>query len=201
MSCCEKRPRGSPSNNPPGPRMVGNQTQRASIEQKLIILGDYGVGKSSLAIRMFLDRFDEDTSWFSSEGLISKNIAVDKTAFKLSVHDTSGQEKFRSLTYSYYRNASAIIYAYDITNRTSFEGLHSWHGELQMYSQALSNVMLVGTKCDLTAQRAVSTEEGIALAEQLGMPFLEVSAKEGTNTEKVLMMVATACAQSLEAQK
>lgn len=96
---------------------------------------------------------------------------------KLTIWDTAGQERFRSLTSSYYRGAQGVILVYDVTSRESFDNLKAtWLKELEVYTDLDDLVlMIVGNKIDL--ERAVSTDEGLQMAQELSALFMESSAK------------------------
>merc|ERR1719382_184485 len=95
-------------------------------------------------------------------------------AVRLQLWDTAGQERFRSLIPGYLRDSSACIVVYDITSRNSFENARGWVSQALEERTAQDLVLaLVGNKLDLEAQRAVTSEEGVALAKELGMQFFE----------------------------
>ena len=101
----------------------------------------------------------------------------------MQIWDTAGQERFRGITRSYYRGAQGIILMYDVTDRTSFENIHNWIQDIQ--SNGHIKIILVGNKTDLTPQ--VHTAEGLALARQYNLQFVETSAKDATNVETAFM--------------
>ncbi|OHS94230.1 GTP-binding protein yptV1 [Tritrichomonas foetus] len=152
---------------------------------KVLIIGDSGVGKSSLLLRFSDDMFSD--SYISTIGVDFKirKIDLDDMVIKLQIWDTAGQDRFRSITQNYYRGSNGIIIVYDVTDRDSFDHVGSWMNEIE--SRASSNVcvLLVGNKEDLGGKRAVSVEEGESLARSYGIPFLETSAKDATNVEKM----------------
>ncbi|TXG58424.1 hypothetical protein EZV62_016253 [Acer yangbiense] len=115
-----------------------------------------------------------------------KQLTVGGKRLKLTVWDTAGQERFRTLTSSYYRGAQGIILVYDVTRRETFTNLSDvWAKEVELYSTNRDCVkMLVGNKVDRESERAVSREEGIALAKEHGCMFLECSAKTRENVEQ-----------------
>ncbi|KAK2992910.1 hypothetical protein RJ640_024064 [Escallonia rubra] len=115
-----------------------------------------------------------------------KLFTVGGKRLKLTIWDTAGQERFRTLTSSYYRGAQGIILVYDVTRRETFTNLSDvWAKELDLYSTNQNCVkMLVGNKVDRESERAVSREEGIALAKEHGCLFLECSAKTRENVEQ-----------------
>merc|ERR1712023_9359 len=145
---------------------------------KLLLVGDSGVGKSSLLLRFAADSFEDLTPTIGVDFKV-KYVSLDGKRLKLTVWDTAGQERFRTLTSSYYRGAQGIIFAYDVSRRETFESLTDvWMREVDMYSTVSSAVkMVVANKVDLEAQREVSYEEGAAFARSNGCLFVETSAK------------------------
>jgi small GTP-binding protein len=97
------------------------------------------------------------------------------------VWDTAGQERFRTITTSYFRGAQGILLVYDITDRESFNNVETWMSEIQRNADKNVNKVLVGNKCDMEGDRAVTFEEGKALADRYGIPFFETSAKADIN--------------------
>ena len=102
----------------------------------------------------------------------------------------AGQEKFRSITRSYYRGAAGALLVYDITRRETFDHLQSWLEDCRRYSNQNIVIMLIGNKCDLETKRQVSTEEGTKFAEDNGLTFLETSAKTAENVEAVRLSLS-----------
>jgi len=95
----------------------------------------------------------------------------------LTIWDTAGQEKFRSLTSSYYRGTHGVVLVYDVSKRDSFDHLGTWLGEVNAYSTNAEAVrMLIGNKVDKDT-RAVTREEGASFARDHGTLFFEASAK------------------------
>ncbi|KAH9607470.1 hypothetical protein KSS87_019367 [Heliosperma pusillum] len=101
--------------------------------------------------------------------------------------DTAGQERFRTITSSYYRGAHGIIVVYDVTDMESFNNVKQWLNEIDRYASDNVNKLLVGNKCDLAANRAVPFETAKAFADEIGIPFMETSAKDATNVEQAFM--------------
>ncbi|KAF3670420.1 hypothetical protein FXO37_08549 [Capsicum annuum] len=141
---------------------------------KLLLIGDSGVGKSCLLLRFADDSYLE--SYISTIGV--------------DFWDTAGQERFRTITSSYYRGAHGIIVVYDVTDQESFNNVKQWLSEIDRYASDNVNKLLVGNKCDLTAQKVVSTETAQAFADEIGIPFMETSAKNATNVEQAFMAMA-----------
>ncbi|KOB71946.1 Rab1 protein [Operophtera brumata] len=150
---------------------------------KLLLIGDSGVGKSCLLLRFADDTYTE--SYISTIGVDFKirTVELDGKTIKLQIWDTAGQERFRTITSSYYRGAHGIIIVYDCTDQDSFSNVKQWLEEIDRYACDNVNKLLVGNKCDLTTKK-------VQYAEQLGIPFLETSAKNSTNVEQAFMTMA-----------
>ncbi|KAG7455218.1 hypothetical protein MATL_G00254260 [Megalops atlanticus] len=144
---------------------------------KILIIGESGVGKSSLLLRFTDDTFDPELAATIGVDFKVKTIAVDGNRAKLAIWDTAGQERFRTLTPSYYRGAQGVILVYDVTKRDSFTKLGNWLNELETYCTRNDLVkMLVGNKIDKD-NREVDRSEGLKFARKHSMLFIEASAK------------------------
>ncbi|XP_071917552.1 GTP-binding protein YPTM2 isoform X2 [Coffea arabica] len=141
---------------------------------KLLLIGDSGVGKSCLLLRFADDSYLE--SYISTIGV--------------DFWDTAGQERFRTITSSYYRGAHGIIVVYDVTDQESFNNVKQWLNEIDRYASENVNKLLVGNKCDLESQRVVAYDTAKAFADEIGIPFMETSAKSSTNVEQAFMAMA-----------
>ncbi|KAH8851242.1 Ras-related protein [Schistosoma japonicum] len=154
------------------------------INFKLLLIGDSGVGKSSLLMRYTNDCFESQLSATIGVDFKVKLVTVpDGTKIKLSIWDTAGQERFRTLTPNVYRGSHAAVFVYDVANRESFDNLKIWMEELKTYSDNPNMIkLLVGNKID-SVPRLISREEGLRFARLYNMPYAETSAKtsEGVN--------------------
>ncbi|KAJ6798376.1 ras-related protein RABC1 isoform X1 [Iris pallida] len=152
---------------------------------KLLMIGDSGVGKSSLLLRFTSDSF-EDLSPTIGVDFKIKMVTIGGKKLKLAIWDTAGQERFRTLTSSYYRGAQGIIMVYDVTRRDTFTDLSDvWAKEIDLYSTNQDCIkMLVGNKVDKESERVVTKKEGIDFAREYGCLFLECSAKTRVNVEQ-----------------
>lgn len=151
---------------------------------KLLLIGDSGIGKSSL-----LNRFADDTfaeNYISTIGVDFKikTVIINDKVIKYQLWDTSGQERFRTITSSYYRGAQGILVVYSVCDRESFKNVQLWIQEIRRYSCENISTILVGNKCD-SPKRQVTYEEGQKLAENLGLQFYETSAKDNINVDLV----------------
>uniref|UniRef100_A0A3P9LZ71 small monomeric GTPase n=1 Tax=Oryzias latipes TaxID=8090 RepID=A0A3P9LZ71_ORYLA len=144
---------------------------------KILIIGESGVGKSSLLLRFTEDTFDPEQSATIGVDFKVKTISVDGNKAKLAIWDTAGQERFRTLTPSYYRGAQGVILVYDVTRRETFTKLDNWLNELETYCTRNDLVkMLVGNKID-KENHEVDRAEGLKFARKHSTLFIEASAK------------------------
>lgn len=144
---------------------------------KILIIGESGVGKSSLLLRFTEDRFDPEQSATIGVDFKVKTLSIDGNRAKLAIWDTAGQERFRTLTPSYYRGAQGCILVYDVSSKQSFMKLDQWINELETHSTKHDIVtMLVGNKID-KERREVTRDEGLRFARKYHMLFIEASAK------------------------
>lgn len=163
---------------------------------KILLVGNSGVGKSSLLLRFSEDMFSEN--YISTIGVDFKIRKIEQAGkqIKLQIWDTAGQERFRTITKSYYRGANGIIVVYDVSDRESFESISHWLSEVDKNSTEDVCRLIIGNKCDLPDdKRAVSSEEGQNLAQQHGVPFMETSAKENKNVEDMFCKMTEAMRQ------
>ncbi|NWX17351.1 RAB42 protein, partial [Aegotheles bennettii] len=161
---------------------------------RVIVLGDAAVGKSSL-LRCFAEGLGGGGRGGATPGptvgveFYSRTVPLPPAGTaKLQLWDTAGQERFRSITRSFYRSAAGVLLVFDLTNRASFERVPEWFREAA--GERPPAFVLVGHKCDLAAQRAVSAEEATAMAAALGMAFVETSARGGLNVELAFQTLA-----------
>ncbi|XP_016480269.1 ras-related protein RABC2a [Nicotiana tabacum] len=163
---------------------TGQSNTSYDLSFKILLIGDSGVGKSSLLVSFISNAVDDLAPTIGVDFKI-KTLTVGGKRLKLTIWDTAGQERFRTLTSSYYRGAQGIILVYDVTRRETFTNLSDvWAKEVELYSNNQDCVkMLVGNKVDKESERAVTREEGIALAKELGSLFLECSAKTRENVQ------------------
>ncbi|GMG56250.1 unnamed protein product [Ambrosiozyma monospora] len=165
--------------------MSANRPKNFDKTLKLLLVGDSGVGKSCLLLRFVDDKFNP--SFITTIGIDFKikTIEINGLKIKLQVWDTAGQERFRTITTAYYRGATGIIIVFDVCDENSFESVKKWFQTVQQHAKDDAQLFLVGNKCDDSDSRQVSTKQGELLAQELGLPFLESSAKSGINVNEV----------------
>ena len=149
---------------------------------KIIFLGDISVGKTNLMTRFTQDTFSINSKATIGCDVATKPVRLGPYLFRLQIWDTSGQERYKSFTAAYFKDANGIIFVYDITNRSSFTNIESW------YKMALDGTnwpvvakMLIGNKSDCQNDREVSEAEGEDFARRIGVPFFETSAMDNHN--------------------
>nr|XP_055032911.1 ras-related protein Rab-37 isoform X4 [Misgurnus anguillicaudatus] len=161
------------------------------LTHKTILVGDSGVGKTSLLVQFDQGKFIPGS--FSATvgiGFTNKVLTVDELKVRLQIWDTAGQERFRSVTHAYYRDAQALLLLYDITSRSSFDNTRAWLTEIHEYAQDDVVIMLIGNKTDMSNTRVIRREDGEKLAREFGVIFLETSAKTGLNVDQAFITVA-----------
>jgi Ras-related protein Rab-1A len=171
---------------------VGTTTRDYDALYKMIIIGNSGVGKSAIMIRR-CDKVYSDVA-MSTLGVDFRYsvIEIDKKIIKLQIWDTAGQDRFKTITSTYYRGIHGVIVTYDITNRVSFKKINYWIDEFKNKAIDIQNtvIFLVGNKCDQEDKRKVSFEEGKKYADDNNFVFFEVSAKENINIDKLFFQIA-----------
>mmetsp|Transcript_857 Transcript_857/g.3137 ORF Transcript_857/g.3137 Transcript_857/m.3137 type:complete len:439 (+) Transcript_857:137-1453(+) len=152
---------------------------------KLVLVGDAGVGKTSLLLRFTENRFDSKPSTVAVDFKLT-TFKVNGKYIKLQIWDTAGQERFKTISSAYYRGAHGVLLMYDMTRAQSFANLTDWVREMDHHCTAAVNVVLVANKCDLSDSRAVASERMEELAESRGWKYLEASGKTGTNVQQAI---------------
>jgi small GTP-binding protein len=122
---------------------------------KLIVIGDCGVGKSCLTMRATKEYFEEFYSPTVGFEFFTFNLKLNDKVIKLQIWDTCGQEVYRSLISSFYRNSSLAIMVYAIDNDESFKHLESWLNEIRTHSNPDVKIFLIGNKIDLEEKRKI----------------------------------------------
>jgi Ras-related protein Rab-2A len=157
---------------------------------KVIILGETSVGKSSICNRYVENKFEKNYDMTIGVEFASKILNIKGHSIKLQLWDTAGQEQFKSIVKSYYRNTAGALLCFDLTNRKSFEALSSWISEIKYYSEH-AQIILVGTKIDMIDSKLVSTEEAREFANKYFMDYIEVSSLTNDNISQVFESLTT----------
>ena len=147
---------------------------------KVLLIGNSGVGKSSLFLR-FVDDIWED-SFVPTIGVDFKvkTLSIEDKKIKLQIWDTAGQERFRTIISSYYKGAHGILLIFDLTDIETFKSLNNWLIEIERNANKNVIKILIGNKCDLN-ERKVTMKQASEFAEENGMKYIETSAKNNIN--------------------
>ena len=148
------------------------------LDIKMILLGDSGVGKTSIIGRYVDDSFSNDEASSSSMTYIQKKIKINNQKINLSIWDTVGQEKYRSLTKLFFKDTKIVILVYAINKKDTFDGLTYW---LNLYKDSIGDEAILGVagnKSDLFLKQEVDEEEARKFAEDNKALFSLISAKE-----------------------
>eukprot|EP01040_Poterioochromonas_malhamensis_P015327 gene15327-17142_t len=163
---------------------------RNDLQIKMLMIGNVSVGKTNVMMRFAKGRFSPQYSQTIGLDFQLKTTKIEEKKIQIQIWDTSGQERFRSLTQNYYRGTNAVILVFDITNRTSFDALNGWLDEIQQNTASETEIVVVGNKSDLNSQRTVSYEEAANFARSLGMKYYEASAKDNINIDELFVGTA-----------
>jgi small GTP-binding protein len=146
---------------------------------KVVLLGESGVGKTSIISQFITHKFDPHRETSLSAQFVSKTMDFPDIgqSIKFDIWDTVGQEKYRSLAKIFYKDAKAIIFVYDITTEYSFESIKNyWYDETKANWDGSPILAVVANKIDLYNEAKVSNNDGKAFAEKIGAIFQTTSA-------------------------
>lgn len=166
---------------------------------KIIILGDSGVGKTSLLNQYVNNRYTQQYRATVGADFMAKEVMIDDRVVNLQIWDTAGQERFQSLGPAFYRGADCCVLVYDITNQKSFESLDSWRDEFLMQGNPKDPenfpFVVLGNKSDRENERKVATSKAQQWCKNHGnIEHFETSAKENQNVENAFQVIAKAAA-------
>ena len=158
---------------------------------KLLLIGDSGVGKSSLLMRFADDNFNTCLQTTIGIDFKLKTINLEGKVIKLHIWITVGGVRFRTITPGYYRGANGIIFVYDVTEQKSFDHVTHWLVDIDKHAGSNVLKLLIGNKCDLADKKVVDYVTAKQYADSVNMPFIETSAKCDTNVEQAFVIMAS----------
>ena len=150
-------------------------------ELKIILLGNSGVGKTCIINRYINDQFNPDSETTLGSSFSTKIIKKGNIEYRLNIWDTTGQEKYHSITKLFIKGSSAVILVYSIDSLSSFEGLNSWYESIKENLQGSEYILaVIGSKSDLIKdeEEVVSEEDAKKFADERDAIFKLVSSKE-----------------------
>ena len=162
--------------------------------KKVVIIGDSGVGKTAIMNRYLYDKFDSESMPTIGSSMQSRQVEVPgEGTIKLTLWDTAGQEKFRSLARMYFQDAEAALIVYDVTFPQSFEAAKTWVKDLKENSNVDDMVLaIVGNKVDMMENYAVQLQEVHEFATSVGAEIVkETSARDNNGVNEVFQRVAS----------
>ena len=169
-------------------------TSRKKLLLKVIILGDTGVGKTSLMNQFVNKKFSGQYKATIGADFLTKEVMVDDRLVTMQIWDTAGQERFQSLGVAFYRGADCCVLVYDVNVAKTFDSLNSWREEFLIQANPKNRenfpFVVIGNKIDLN-QRAVAEKKVKQWCVEKGdIPYFETSAKEAINVEQAFQTIA-----------
>lgn len=166
---------------------------------KIVVVGDGGVGKSTMIQRLITGQFVPMKITIGTD-LASYDMSLEDISVKLQIWDFAGERRFRFFLPNYARGAQGCLLCYDITRYTSFQNLKEWYDIVKDNTKTETVFLLAGGKADLASyRRTVETEDARKLQEELDIPyFLETSSKTGENNKNVFEMLTEAMLKKRE---
>ncbi|CAN1235290.1 Ras-related protein Rab7 [Linum perenne] len=177
---------------------------------KVIVLGDSGVGKTSLMNQYVHNKFSQQYKATIGADFVTKELQIDDKLVTLqvgfsvlssssSIWDTAGQERFQSLGVAFYRGADCCVLVYDVNSMRSFDSLENWHDEFLKQANPADPksfpFILLGNKIDVDGgnSRVVSEKRAKDWCASKGnIPYFETSAKEDYNVDPAFLCIAKA---------
>ena len=152
---------------------------------RICLLGDAGVGKTSILTRFCDNTFKENYNNTIGVDFRLVTLKYKDIISKIHLWDTAGQERFRSLTLNYLHNSHGFLFIFDITNKNSFDNIINWINlSFDNNKNSVIN-FLIGNKCDQNSSRKVEESEAQQFAKEKDLIYLETSAKSDENIQKL----------------
>ena len=151
---------------------------------KILLLGDSGVGKTSLIKRFAENEFASHLIATAGVDFKVKIVTIAGKKIKIQLWDTAGQERFHHITRSYYRGAHGIACVYDITDNDTFKNINYWMANMtQTGVDAKISKIILGNKADMENERKINAEHRKITSQEFGIPCIETSAKTGNGVQ------------------
>lgn len=167
---------------------------------QLITLGDHKVGKTSILKRYSFNKFSFETYPTIGVDFVSKKIDIGTQPVIVKIWDTAGQDRFHTITHSFYKQCQGVLLVFDVGSRETFESLNTWIENIQSNVEEDTAKYLLGNKVD-TEIRQVTEDEGKKVASKYGMKYFEVSAKSGNNVDVAINSLAEDVYKRLKSDK
>jgi small GTP-binding protein len=160
---------------------------------KIVVVGDGGVGKSTMIQRLITGHFVPMKITIGTD-LASYDMNIENISVKLQIWDFAGERRFRFFLPNYARGAQGCILCYDLSRYTSFQNLKEWYNIVKESTNTETVFLLVGGKADLSEyRRTVERSEAEEFQKELDIPFfIETSSKTGENNKNVFELLTEA---------
>jgi Rab family protein len=155
---------------------------------KLVLLGDSGVGKTSIVSQYIIGAVTDSVNPTIGAAFVTKNATIDGKPYELLIWDTAGQEVYRGLAPMYYRSALVAIIVFDVTSKTSYGSVDYWIKELRANVEEGITILVCGNKIDLGDKRSVEGIQASAWAAEKGALYAETSAVTGTGVDRMFQL-------------
>lgn len=197
MGCTDSKGTAAPAQR--GLNVQDNaQVKNSTMEAKVVLLGDSGVGKSSLALRFCQGRFSPFHEVTIGAAFLQQIVRLrDGSQLRLQIWDTGGQERFRAMTHLYYRDAGGAVIVYDCTETNSQESVKYWVQELQSKGPQGVCIAVAANKCDVE-KKLVDAKAMRTYCEDNGHLFVETSAKTGAHVGHLFESLANRIAAEMQ---
>ncbi|MEE9379389.1 MAG: Rab family GTPase [Candidatus Lokiarchaeia archaeon] len=153
---------------------------------KIILVGDYGVGKSTSIHRFIENKFKANYVPTLGVQITKKSIIIEENNIDLLIWDLAGQDRYATVRQRFYTDTEGILMLYDVTRKSSLENIKKWHAEVSKYTKPVP-IILIGNKIDLVDEREVTDDDVTRILEENNIRVrlkIETSAKEGVKTEE-----------------
>ena len=166
-------------------KMKGEQGK--SLQLKILVLGEGRIGKTCLIERYVNRTFKENYMATIGMDIRNKKLEINKRDFNITINDTAGQERFRSLTKMFYKGADGILVGFDLTEPKTLQLVDFWIQEIEINKSKEHPISLVlfGNKCDDKENIKVKQEDIKKMQEKHKLEYFETSAKDGTNVRAI----------------
>ena len=164
-----------------------------NIKVKICLVGDAGVGKTSLIRRYVLDIFDDEYLTTLGTKVSKKRVIINKGeqkyAVTLSIWDILGQESFKKIQTMAFKGSKGALLVCDLTRKESLENIKNWHSRIKEVTGNIPTILLAN-KSDLKDQFNINEQDVSDLATDLNAPYLLTSAKSGENVIKTFFKIS-----------
>jgi len=150
---------------------------------KLVLLGDAGVGKTSLVYRFIENRFSRDFKSTLGVNLLKKKVSIDNVLISAQIWDLGGQEAYRKLRKLYLEGSQGALIVFDVLNQKSFDNLEDWVKSVIDIRGDKNPMVLIANKIDMEEHRIIKKPQAEEYAKKYNMKLIETSAATGTNVE------------------